>query len=258
MSPLRLGKGRKMPIHDWKRVVAGNFHDFHQTWIIAIKHRLNRDVLPRGYYAMAEQVAKGPVPDVLTLERQDEWFSESSPRPSGAMTVTAHPPQVRFREEIDAQLYARRADRIAIHHVNGDRIVAYVEIVSPGNKHSARSVEQFQQKLAEAIDRGCHVLVVDVLPPGRHDPAGMHAAFWKSHYESAFGVSPDEPFGVSSYCADLAPIGYFEPVGLGKPLPSMPLFLTVDDYVIVPLEETYMAAWEDVPDRWKAVLEAAE
>jgi hypothetical protein len=30
-----------MPLHDWTRVEAGVFHDFHATWIPEIKKRLN-------------------------------------------------------------------------------------------------------------------------------------------------------------------------------------------------------------------------
>jgi hypothetical protein len=30
-----------MPIHDWSRVDAGLFHDFHQSWIVALRNGLN-------------------------------------------------------------------------------------------------------------------------------------------------------------------------------------------------------------------------
>ena len=48
-----------MPIHDWKRVKAGVFHDFHHSWIEEIKRALNNGLLPADYYAMAEQQAAG-------------------------------------------------------------------------------------------------------------------------------------------------------------------------------------------------------
>src|SRR3954465_10706542 len=60
--------GRAMPIHDWTRVDAGIFHDFHHAWIEEVKRTLNRGVLPRDYYALAEQFAGGFGPDVLTLQ----------------------------------------------------------------------------------------------------------------------------------------------------------------------------------------------
>src|SRR5438309_823998 len=40
-----------MPIHDWTRVEAGIFHDFHHGWIADIKRALNAGVLPPNYYA---------------------------------------------------------------------------------------------------------------------------------------------------------------------------------------------------------------
>jgi hypothetical protein len=44
-----------MPIHDWTRIFDDAFHDFHLEWISALKFALNEGILPRGYYAAAEQ-----------------------------------------------------------------------------------------------------------------------------------------------------------------------------------------------------------
>ena len=57
-----------MPIHDWTRVDANLFHDFHQVWTINIRNALNGGLLPKGYSALVEQHAGGLVPDVLALE----------------------------------------------------------------------------------------------------------------------------------------------------------------------------------------------
>ena len=46
-----------MPVHDWTRVDAGVFHDFHSSWIIHLKEALNAGLLPGDYYAQAEQHA---------------------------------------------------------------------------------------------------------------------------------------------------------------------------------------------------------
>jgi hypothetical protein len=35
-----------MPIHDWTRVSAGTFHDFHQGRTIDIRNRLSSGVVP--------------------------------------------------------------------------------------------------------------------------------------------------------------------------------------------------------------------
>ena len=46
-----------MPLHDWTRVGAYAYHDFHTAWLVAVRNALNRGILPAGYYARAEQVA---------------------------------------------------------------------------------------------------------------------------------------------------------------------------------------------------------
>src|SRR5438105_12791628 len=65
-----------MPVHDWTRVEAGVFHDFHVGWIPEIRTALNGGLLPEGYYAMAEQHAGQTIADVLTLH------SSRAPRPA--------------------------------------------------------------------------------------------------------------------------------------------------------------------------------
>ncbi len=245
-----------MPVHDWTRVSAGTFHDFHQAWIVAIRDALNDGLLPEGYYAMAEQVAGRPHPDVLALEEfagSDGW-PERDDGPGGGVAVAEHPPKVRYTLEAEATIYAAKADRVAIYHTSGDRVVAFLEIVSPGNKLSQLTVRQLLDKLSNALEQSRHLLVIDLHPPGRHDPDGLHAAFWGT----TPGVTSDQPLSVAAYRADTCPTAYFEPLAAGDILPDMPLFLTPDRYVNVPLEATYQAAWRGVPQRWKRVIVGSE
>jgi len=258
-----------MPVHDWSRVIAGNFHDFHQSWIVAIRNALNNGLLPNGFYALAEQHAAGPIPDVFALERSDPHDSTApdlanpgdAPGNGGTLlAVEQQPPQVSFVESIERNIYAEKADRVAVYHANGDRVVAYVEIVSVGNKHTEAPLSSFCDKLDEALESGCHLLVIDLHRPGKHDPHGLHYAFWESRHGEAHAVSREKPLGLSAYHNRLfddrvIPTAYFEPVGLGQALPDMPLFLTSQHYIYVPLEQTYMEAWKGVPERWKRVIE---
>ena len=89
-----------MPIHDWTRVSAGVYHNFHQDWTIEICRTLNRGVLPDGFYAMADQRVSGPEPDVIALrlrgpEPKGGWPSRrrrpgsgGRPRPRSTRTAT--------------------------------------------------------------------------------------------------------------------------------------------------------------------------
>ena len=40
---------------------------------------------------------------------------------------------------------------------------------------------------------------------------------------------------------------HIETLGLGDPLPDMPLFIAPGAHVLIPLEAAYMNAWEDTP-----------
>ena len=45
-----------------------------------------------------------------------------------------------------------------------------------------------------------------------------------------------------------------EHVAVGAPLPEMPLFLSTDRYIYVPLEPTYLDAFRGVPAFWHEIL----
>ncbi|MCY2962340.1 MAG: DUF4058 domain-containing protein, partial [Planctomycetota bacterium] len=109
-----------MPIHDWTRVDAGIFHDFHHAWIFEIKRTLNRGILPADYYAMAVQVAGGLGPDVLSLPRNDEGPAQGqSGRESGdgGVALADAPPRVAFHMVDEPGWYARKADAVLIHRI---------------------------------------------------------------------------------------------------------------------------------------------
>jgi hypothetical protein len=211
-----------MPIHDWTRVRSNRFHDFHQHWTIAICNALNGGRLPAGYFAMVEQKTGGPEPDAL------------------------QPPKARFVTRTDSAGYARKANRITVCHPDG-AVVAVIEIVSPGNKDSRHAIRDFSRKAAAFLQAGVHLLVVDLFPPGRRDPQGIHKVIWDRLREEPFTLPPDKPLTVAAYAVGTETVAYVEPVAVGDPLPDTPVFLTGDRYVSCPLHATYETAWEQFP-----------
>lgn len=251
-----------MPVHDWTRVGAGTFHAFHNSWISQIQLALNSGVLPDGYYALAEQVAGQVIPDVLTLQNLGSEGSSSgaAKQPSdwedgGGIALATAPPKVSQTDKIsEAMLLAARQRRIVIRHSTGDRVVALLEIVSPGNKEARGAIENFVDKAVGALAEGMHLLVVDLFPPGTFDPAGTHGAIWK-RLGSAFSAQADKPLTLSSYRAAKDVTCYVESLAVGTALTDMPLFLDPDHYVNIPLEKTYVGAYQGIPKRWKTVIE---
>lgn len=251
-----------MPIHDWTRVSAGTWHAFHVGWTAEIQATLNEGLLPPEYYAQAEQIA-GPLgPDVLTLQETEfssngTHATQSSNGGTGGVAVAIAPPRMRMTAEAEMDDYVLKRRTIVIRHASGDRIVALLEIVSPGNKSARRALGSFVEKAVEALWRGYHLLVIDLFPPGPRDPQGIHAAIWGEICDDSFALPPGEPLTLVAYAAGTPKKAYIEPTAVGRELIDMPLFLTSDLYVNVPLEATYRAAYRGVPRRWRDVLETS-
>lgn len=210
-----------MPIHDWTRVDAGLFHTFHQRWISALSDTLNTGGLPAGYFALAEQSIKGPLPDFLTLK-----LAPGPAEPSKGMVglaIATAPPRTGLIKQTEADLYADKANRITVRHRHG-YVVAVIEIVSPGNKGSRADFRGFV-KLADLIRQGIHLLVVDLFPPSKRDPGGIHKAIWDEFQEEDYEPPSDKPLTLACHAAGAIRTAYVEPVGVGDVLSDRPLFL---------------------------------
>jgi uncharacterized protein DUF4058 len=242
-----------MPIHDWTRVDAGLFHNFHQRWISALCDAFNTGGLPSDYFALSEQSIRGPIPDVLTLQLSSAGDKPDSPSPG--MAVATAPPRTRHVSRNEVDTYARRADRITVRHRHG-HVVAVVEIVSPGNKASRNELRAFVEKTAELIRQNVHLLVIDLFPPSQRDPQGIHKAIWDEFVEEDFVLPAEKPLTLVAYDAGPPRVAYVEPVAVGDVLPTMPLFLKPEFYVTAPLEATYQAAWDVFPVALKGLLQA--
>lgn len=251
-----------MPIHDWKRVPAGIFHDFHQEWSVALKHALN-GILPPPYYALIEQAKSGRFPDVLTFQTKGPTNTTNgdgpdSSRSNGALlTLAEAPPRVSITAVIEADVYAEKANRVVLLN-DADEVVAVLEIVSPGNKSNLDRLNQFVEKALQFIRSGIHFFYIDLFPPTSRDPDGLHVAIWSKMTEYDLPLLDNKPLTVASYSCGVTRQAFVEAVAVGDVLPDMPLFLQTDRYVPVPLETTYQSAFDALPKRWRDVLTQAK
>jgi hypothetical protein len=250
-----------MPIHDWTRVEAGIFHAFYHSWIEELARALNRGVLPGEYYALPEQFAAGFGPDVLTLQGlPDDNGAANTPRdaPGGkGIGLRLAAPKLQPVAETDMEFYRRKPKALVVRHVSGDRIIAMIEIVSPGNKAARNHFRAFVQKAAELLGNGIHLLIIDLYPPGRRDPEGIHGEIWQEVAGQEVEAALDKPLTLAAYEAGNALRAYVVRAAVGDTLTDMPLFLEPGQAVTVPLEATYNAAFAEVPRRWRRVLESA-
>jgi hypothetical protein len=243
-----------MPVHDWSRVDAGIYHHFHNTWTNELSLTLNNGLLPPDFYALTEQHAGKFVVDLLTLHARPPVEEPPCPAAGGGLAVAEAPPKVRRTMPLSAsnRLLQRT---VTVRHVSGHRLIPMVEIVSPANKDRAAHVTELAEKIATALARGVHVLLVDLIQPGKHDPAGIHGAVCELFDTEPYDLPPNEPLTLAAYVGDSNPQAYIEHMAVGGALPEMPLFLHAERYVNLPLEQTYQTAFRGMPAFWRDVLE---
>ena len=231
-----------MPVRDWSRVNTCVFRDFHHSWISQIKHTLNDGVLPMDFYAMAEQ-----------------WPSTGQPRtPAPRPSTGVLPrPKVRDAAQTEEDWYRRKKSHVKVRHLTDDRVIALIEIVSAGNKSSKKAFQAFVDKTLELLDAEVHLLLIDVLPRTKRDPQGIHPAIWENITDEPASCSGNGPLSAVAYEVVRDGVNaYCESCAVGANLPDMPLFLAEDAQVPVPLEKTYAAAFREVPQRWRQVIDA--
>jgi len=247
-----------MPMHDWTRVEAGIYHHFHGRWLFALADTLNLGVLPKGYYALAEQTTRTFGPDVLTLHNPSANGVSNGAPPTkdevgGVALAVARPKaQIEAKEKRVPPRPGQR--RLSIRHISDHQMVALIELISPSNKASTDGFESFVNKACVVLNEGIHLVVIDPFPPTPRDPNGVHAAIWEAITEKPFTPPPGKPLTLAAYCSGEEITAFVDPIAVGDVLPDKPLFLTTERYVDVPLEATYVAAWQTFPAEWRNVI----
>jgi hypothetical protein len=244
-------------MHDWTRIDPNDYHHFHGRWIFAIADALNGGLLPDGYFALAEHTTPPIIPDVVTLT-----FPEASPpfasnESSGEVAVLDSPTAIVATAAGRKRPPAGRR-RVAIQHARSRQIVAVIEIVSPSNKANKPDFADLIGKTVQLLRQGTHALMIDPFPPTPRDPRGIHAVVWKELTGKPFAQPDGKPLTVASYAARGGNTfsAYVEPLAVNDRLPDMPLHLTDEYRVKLPLEATYQTAWQGFPAALRGLVES--
>ena len=226
-----------MPLHHWPNSQVP-WRSFHNHWIVRLVEYLNEEVLPSGFQARPTELIVGIEPDVLLLQAADRPETDSPPssQPTlGEATLTAVLPP-------PAELPI-----VGIYSAyDTNRLVAAIEVVSPGNKDRPEAMQSFVEKVLFLLQEGVHVMVVDVIRVprqamrrsilkrlGLHDGETASNHLWVASYCSLPDSEPQPHLKVQEW-AHVA--------NVNEPLPTLPLFLRMDQqWVMVDLESTYQA-----------------
>ncbi len=137
--------------------------------------------------------------------------------------------------------------RVEVLSDDGDpRLAAAVEFVSPRNKDRPKAREAFAAKCAGYLSRGCGLVVIDVVTTRRGD---LHADLL-----AALGADPPAELWASLAAVAYRPVpdrlqAWPAPLELGRPLPTVPLWLAADLSVKLDLDAGYTAACTDLSIR---------
>jgi hypothetical protein len=150
------------------------------------------------------------------------------PRPT--LTLLTGPPE---QDEYEVRVYDTR---------EGRRLVAAVEIVSPANKDRPEHRRAFVAKCAALLRRRVSVSIVDVVTVRRPNLYG-ELLEWVGHSDPGLGAEPPHLYAATCRWTGLGERWRLETwahaLELGRPLPTLPLWLADDLSVPLELEATY-------------------
>ncbi len=209
-----------MPVHDWTRVDAGLFHAFHHRWIGGLCDLLNTRLLPPDHFALIQP-----------------WIVNTIPAGSA-----------------EDEVYAARANCVAVQR-RYPNTLAVIAVIPPGCKARRAAFDTLVRRTCDLMARNVSLVMVDLFPPSAFDPEGIHGAIWDEVDASAYALPTGKPLTVAAYAAGDCLRAYVDAIAVGEVLPDIPLFLSPDRYVAVPLEATYQDTWATFPAPLKGLLE---
>lgn len=201
-----------------------HWHSFHNSWATYISSQLN-SLLPVGYFAEAN-VQFGIEIDVAAFEEPGAVPLANAWTPP--VPQASHP--VTFTEAVvEIGIFSRSG---------GPQLAGAVELVSPANKDRTAHRDALVNKCAAYLQAGVGVVLVDVVTERSAD---FHRELLARL--GATGTAPG-PLFASAYRpverdGTTALDVWVEPVSLGQPLPTLPLWLRGGLCLPVELEATY-------------------
>lgn len=217
---------------------------FNSAWASAIARHLNRGILPAGYYALPNVELDTPIEiDVATLrERQAETGEAADgtalwtpPEPNLAIALDFPPLDL-----VEVQV---------LYDEDGPRLIAAIELVSPSNKDRPAERRAFAVKCVSYLHQNCSVIVLDPVTSRR---ANLHAEILRTLELDAGNAwkSPTHLYAIAYRAATVDDQrqlhAWPHSLGVGDPLPDLPLWLGSDVCVRLDLDATYGSTCDDL------------
>jgi hypothetical protein len=241
-----------MPLRDHFRPPVDNvasWEELHGGWPMVIVQQL-RQKLPDGYVAGPRVHLGSQIEiDVAAYENDDapQLFGMSEGNGGVATAVWA---PARPSLEVETTLPDYDEYEVRIYDARrGRQLVAAIEIVSPANKDRPEHRHAFVGKCAALLQKGVAVSIVDLVTIrnfnlyaellvflGQNDPA-MSDPPSNIYATSTRWIKKEKRALLQSWSNVLT---------IGQPLPTLPLWLTVDLVIPLDLEQSYEQACHDL------------
>jgi hypothetical protein len=236
-----------MPLHDHFRPPLDDrmsWEQFHAQWpamiVLALQH-----LLPRRYIAGPHVHAGAFVEvDVGTLEEDDVAPTPGAGNGNGSVATAVWAPP-RATLAVEADLPAQDEYEVRVYDAKRSRrLVAAVEIVSPANKDRPEHRRIFVAKCAALLQQQVSVIIVD---PVTTRDFNLYAELLELLGQSdlSMGAEPSPIYAAACRTTKKGDTWLLETwshmLALGRPLPTLPLWLA--DNFAIPLE--LEASYED-------------
>jgi hypothetical protein len=221
------------------------WHSVHHAWCTTLSADLNAR-LPEGYVAMPNVQFNIEI-DVATFDDRPGRGvgAQSGVESGGATTAVWSPP--RPEQSLRFPLVTDAVEALVYNQEGGLTLAGAIELVSPANKDRAAHREAFVSKCETYLQQGVGVLMVDVVTDRQ---ANLHDQLLRRLGDPA-AVALDSMLYTASYhpvardAEDRLDV-WQQVLEVGKPLPTMPLWLKGGLCLPIELGATYERACRDL------------
>ena len=236
-----------MPLRDHFRSPVNDTHSWdevHGQWPGELVRHLVT-ILPAGYRAAPKVHLGSPYEvDIATYDLDSRVPGAEAEGGGGTATLTARVTTASPTLTVEVDLTEDDEYEVRVYDTEyGRTLVAAIEIVSPSNKDRPRSRTVFVGKVAALLQHDVCVTLVDLVSVR---PVNLYAELLTLLDRTDPQLAPTPPgMYAVSLRARKPPKGrgfldaWFYPMAVGQPLPTLPVWLTPESHVMLPLDVSY-------------------